>query len=635
MGDTIDRIPNTIESRRKHPRIPEQGDNYYLETPDLAVIGGELVISGGSFVVLDTSSDEVVLVELDARAAESAISLSGSGTSDVWYDVDGRSVVVGSNPGAPSFRLGSVDLDVETATVGGENPEYTLAALQTDSIKNIVDHVAGTDKDLPTVVNDDAVSGDRIFVGPGTHEVGAVSNFKDDLEIVCAGRHLTTIRRTAPVKIFDALDVDGWSLTGCTLDGNEANVQDTGIPNLSIRGSSSDWDVNSVISRDLYEQDAGGGANHSFSVRPADGNAPSAGTFRECSAINYGDDGWSIIANVGGTPKPTDIDIIDPFIDGSGTTNSTTHTGIELEHGVNSISVRGGRIFGTYGPAIICESTGTDDDANAHIEISGVTIDQETSASGAAGTAIRVAHGSDPSTHSHITLDDLSIRNVQDGVLVTNATGISVDGTAIEAGGTACVQVRGVDTSRFSVSDTVLVGADHAIDAEDASDISLNGVRGYDQTNFPYKLHASLGDVDAVDCVAAGSTNQGWIVACDGTTLSHVRAYNNGSDGFEINADDVVIDVAKAVDNGTYGFDLNGTDIRLSDWEASGNVQQVNTAGATRPLLNGVGQESASAETPTAANWQIGDTVDFTDSGDGSGTGVYQLMPDETWATIA
>lgn len=50
----------------------------------------------------------------------------------------------------------------------------------------------------------------------------------------------------------------------------------------------------------------------------------------------------------------------------------------------------------------------------------------------------------------------------------------------------------------------------------------------------------------------------------------------------------------------------------------------------TQTLINGVGAESAEAETPSA-EWPTGAVVDFTDSGDGSGTGVYQKMADGTW----
>lgn len=60
------------------------------------------------------------------------------------------------------------------------------------------------------------------------------------------------------------------------------------------------------------------------------------------------------------------------------------------------------------------------------------------------------------------------------------------------------------------------------------------------------------------------------------------------------------------------------------------------TDNGTATMVGNVGEESANAETPTAANWKIGDIVDFTDTGDGSGTGTYILLPDNsTWRQLA
>lgn len=53
-------------------------------------------------------------------------------------------------------------------------------------------------------------------------------------------------------------------------------------------------------------------------------------------------------------------------------------------------------------------------------------------------------------------------------------------------------------------------------------------------------------------------------------------------------------------------------------------------------LIDGLGAESANAETPTAANWTAGQVVDFTDTGDASGDGLYMLMLDgATWQQMA
>lgn len=47
-----------------------------------------------------------------------------------------------------------------------------------------------------------------------------------------------------------------------------------------------------------------------------------------------------------------------------------------------------------------------------------------------------------------------------------------------------------------------------------------------------------------------------------------------------------------------------------------------------------LGRESANAEEPTASLWQTGDIVEFTDTGDGSGDGVYLLKYNGNWQAI-
>ena len=51
--------------------------------------------------------------------------------------------------------------------------------------------------------------------------------------------------------------------------------------------------------------------------------------------------------------------------------------------------------------------------------------------------------------------------------------------------------------------------------------------------------------------------------------------------------------------------------------------------------VGGTGEESASAETPTAGDFFTGDIVDFTDSDDGSGTGVYLKNINGNWTQLA
>lgn len=81
------------------------------------------------------------------------------------------------------------------------------------------------------------------------------------------------------------------------------------------------------------------------------------------------------------------------------------------------------------------------------------------------------------------------------------------------------------------------------------------------------------------------------------------------------------------------GILIADADCRITEPRISASGTEINDSG-TRTRVNGVGTESASAETPTAADWDTGDIVDFTDSGDGSGDGVYLLLPDGTWSKM-
>jgi len=85
-----------------------------------------------------------------------------------------------------------------------------------------------------------------------------------------------------------------------------------------------------------------------------------------------------------------------------------------------------------------------------------------------------------------------------------------------------------------------------------------------------------------------------------------------------------------------YGISIanNCTKVRLQGNELDGNktANIYDLGSSTR--VNQQGSESANAETPTAANWDIGDIVDFTDTGDGSGDGVYLKLKDGSWSQI-
>ena len=58
-------------------------------------------------------------------------------------------------------------------------------------------------------------------------------------------------------------------------------------------------------------------------------------------------------------------------------------------------------------------------------------------------------------------------------------------------------------------------------------------------------------------------------------------------------------------------------------------------SGVTRPRVNGLGRARGNAEEPTPSNWQMGELVEWTDTGGGSGDGIYLLNHLGSWNKIA
>lgn len=81
-------------------------------------------------------------------------------------------------------------------------------------------------------------------------------------------------------------------------------------------------------------------------------------------------------------------------------------------------------------------------------------------------------------------------------------------------------------------------------------------------------------------------------------------------------------------------------DIRFQSKAANCSVDDVTNlpggyfaASGNGHTVGGVGEESGTAATPTAATWKAGDFVDYTDT-DGTDDGVYLLLLDGTWSQV-
>lgn len=74
--------------------------------------------------------------------------------------------------------------------------------------------------------------------------------------------------------------------------------------------------------------------------------------------------------------------------------------------------------------------------------------------------------------------------------------------------------------------------------------------------------------------------------------------------------------------------------VRFSNVTAGPHSGETYNVAPSGVVTDGLGTESANADTPTVDTWSTGDVVAFTDTGDGSGSGVYLLLPDGNWSLL-
>lgn len=201
---------------------------------------------------------------------------------------------------------------------------------------------------------------------------------------------------------------------------------------------------------------------------------------------------------------------------------------------------------------------------------------------------------------------DGQITGALSGLRVSNCRLVSTAGNAVNLG----VPSDGVDTVRFVNCE--ITGANHGLDIFGTGAIDNLSARGCDLTGSGGRAFGVSSDVNSV-------TNSGiYGGKLDGANAGVVL---KNATGF------VIKDAEIPSSNLSIRSSCTSTRLRGID---PGDVGDSGTATA----FNGAGSESANAETPTVANWRVGDRVDFTDSGDGSGTGVYLLDPSKSWVQI-
>lgn len=157
-------------------------------------------------------------------------------------------------------------------------------------------------------------------------------------------------------------------------------------------------------------------------------------------------------------------------------------------------------------------------------------------------------------------------------------------------------------------------------------------------TNDTGSIGLSFTNCNVTDCNlaggAAGTSYSSWVVYSNGTYVPGDDVMSNinwTACGIEdTQSSPTARDMTFAGTNGG----LFGKIKRVDNWRWD-DSNSLTIPSGNGNTINGVGTESANAETPTASGWDIGDVVVFTDSGDGSGDGIYLLVASSTWSKIA
>lgn len=117
-----------------------------------------------------------------------------------------------------------------------------------------------------------------------------------------------------------------------------------------------------------------------------------------------------------------------------------------------------------------------------------------------------------------------------------------------------------------------------------------------------------------------------------GDKAVHLHDVQNSDMRFRI-ADDILFTDGNSTTTGIKYESSVGDSVSI-DARISDNIP-TKVDGQVQGTFNGIGVEFANSETPTTSKWDIGIIVEFTDTGDGSGSGLYLLLPSQTWAELS
>jgi hypothetical protein len=195
------------------------------------------------------------------------------------------------------------------------------------------------------------------------------------------------------------------------------------------------------------------------------------------------------------------------------------------------------------------------------------------------------------------------------------------------------------DARNTWVQETFVAGGDTAAYIDGGASFSYLHIQGQYQSSLAGDaiFHAAsncrveyiVDQGDAAGVEITGSQNHGPVIVqnCDDEGLIvtgdanvlFVQLYNNSQESTEtpikIGGEGNII-LGKFVDDVEF---LSGSTHNRIFGPVYGTV----TDNGTGNLINGLADDAANAESPTASDYMFGDMVDWTDTGDGSGDGIY------------
>lgn len=164
------------------------------------------------------------------------------------------------------------------------------------------------------------------------------------------------------------------------------------------------------------------------------------------------------------------------------------------------------------------------------------------------------------------------------------------------------------------------------------SGIVLNPCSSVQMTNASGSIALAFENVIVENSNTVNGFNYAWLITANGTNLpsSTIRNMTFTNCGIE---DTQGTPTARDMNFVSSNGGIFNRVRRRDNWRYDSN-SALTIATGNGNTINGIGTESANAETPTASAWDVGTIVNFTDSGDGSGTGTYVLVNSSTWRKI-